>query len=60
MKHDCKKCIHHQEKKTEAGTFCLCSFSFEHKEKQRRDENVTCLYFMDKSLIPVFPRDTGQ
>ena len=60
MKHDCEKCIHYQEKKTEAGTYCLCSFSFEHKEKQRRDENVICPYFMDKSILPVFPRETND
>jgi hypothetical protein len=50
MKYDCEKCVHHQQKKTEAGTFCLCSFSFEHKEKQRRDENAACDFFLEKDV----------
>ena len=51
MKHDCNKCIHNQEKKTEAGTFCLCSFSFEHKEKQRRNKDTVCDFFLPKDSI---------
>ena len=52
MKCDCEKCVHYQHKETGAGILCLCSFSWEHKEKQRRNKEVECNFFLAKEVEP--------
>ena len=47
----CENCIHNETVKTSSSSFCLCSLSFEIKERRRHNPEVECKFFKDRNYF---------